>query len=227
MTALAPNPQTPSSLPPPIRVALVEDDPTQHIEISQLLLADAAVEMVGDWESAEAAASGLMNLGPDIVLMDIGLPGQSGIALVAGLKPRLPATQFMMLTVFDDTERIFRALQAGASGYLLKKDAPRELLEAIQDLHAGGSPMSSAIARKVVMQFQAPTREPGGTLPPGSPLTQREQEVLTLLAQGRLYKEIAQQLGIGFGTVRTHIRRIYEKLHARNRAEAVRLGGGF
>lgn len=217
----------PSLEPAPIRVALVEDDPVQRKEISQLLLSDPAAIMAGEWENAEEAMDALLAISPDIVLVDIGLPGQSGIALVGRLKPRLAATQFMMLTVCDDTERIFRALAAGASGYLLKKDAPAELLKAIRDLHTGGSPMSSAIARKVVMHFQQPAREPDRTPAAGSPLTPREQEILALLGQGRLYKEIADQLGIGLGTVRTHVRHIYEKLHARNRIEAVRMAGAL
>lgn len=175
--------------------------------------------------SAKLATEALPARRPAVVLVDIGLPGQSGIALVASLKSRLPATQSLMLTVCDDSEHVFSALAAGASGYLLKKDAPMELLDAIRDLHAGGSPMSSAIARKVVMRFQPRAPEPARRLAPDSPLTPREQEILALLGQGFIYKEIAWDLGIGLGTVRTHIRRIYEKLHARNRTEAVRLGG--
>lgn len=225
MTLSTMQPVSPTVSPPPrIRVALIEDDPVQRHEIGRLVSSASAMELVGTWPSAELAAGPVPTLNPSVVLVDIGLPGQSGIALVAALKPQLAAAQFMMLTVCDDTERIFSALAAGASGYLLKKDAPTELLEAVMDLQAGGSPMSSAIARKVVMHFQQPARGLVRSAPQPSPLTPREQEILTLLDQGLLYKEIAWQLAIGLGTVRTHIRRIYEKLQARNRTEAVRLG---
>ena len=225
MTSLSASPQAALTPATPLRVALIEDDDTQRDEINQLLLADTAMAVIGTWESAESAAASLPGLRPDVVLVDIGLPGQSGIELVQRLQSQLPGTQFMMLTVCDDTERIFRALAAGATGYLLKKDAPAHLLAAIQDLHAGGSPMSSAIARKVVTRFQPPARSPARTAAPAPPLSPREQEILELLAQGRLYKDIAEHLGIAYGTVRTHIRRIYEKLQAHNRTQAVRLGG--
>ena len=228
------NPPVPSALPtnstappaPVIRVALVEDDPVQRSEITQLLGREAGLELAGTWGTAEAAMAAIPRLEPDVALVDIGLPGQSGIELVSALKPLLPATQFMMLTVWEDPDRIFSALEAGAAGYLLKKTAPAKLLEAIQELHAGGSPMSGAIARKVVERFQKPPplpeRDSGGASGTPTPLSPREREILELLAQGRLYKEIADALGIGYGTLRTHLHRIYEKLHARNRTEAVR-----
>lgn len=192
------------------------------------------LEVAGAWPSAEAAAEGLPGVAPDVVLVDIGLPGASGIDLVRQLKPRLPDTQFMMLTVFEDTDAIFGALGAGATGYLLKKTVPRRLVEAIAELHAGGSPMSGAIARRLIEQFRSvpPSGSPncGPTTshssPPATHLSPREHEILALLGKGRLYKEIAKTLGIAQGTVRTHIRRTYEKLHARNRMEAVRRGGG-
>lgn len=212
---------------PLTRVGLIEDDPIQAAEMTRLLLADSRLLLEGTWASAEAAVQPLAQLTLDIVLVDIGLPGQSGIELVRTLAPCLPATQFMMLTVYDDPDRLFDALSAGAAGYLLKKTAPTRLLEAIQELRDGGSPMSAAIARHVVKRFQQPV--PRWDLPSATNahLTPREQEILDLLAQGRLYKEIAETLGIGLGTVRTHIRRIYEKLHARNRTEAVRLRAVF
>lgn len=225
MTSPSPAPGSiPSPSPLPLtRVGLVEDDPVQAAEITRLLLADRRLRLEGTWTAAEAAAQPLFQLAPDVVLVDIGLPGISGIELVRQIAPRLPATQFMMLTVLEDADRLFEALAAGATGYLLKKTAPTRLLEAIQELRAGGSPMSAAIARHVVKRFQPvphPARTPAA---PAATLTPREQEILDLLAQGRLYKEIALSLDIGLGTVRTHIRRIYEKLHARNRTEAVRI----
>ncbi len=224
--------------PPPtahsIRVALVEDDPVQRAEMLEFLRTVTHLEVAGAWPSAEAAAKGLPGVAADVVLVDIGLPGASGVDLVRQLKPRLPDTQFMMLTVFEDADAIFGALEAGATGYLLKKTVPRRLVEAIEELHAGGSPMSAAIARRLIDQFKSAA--PSGTSPSAAPdasspslathLSPREREILDLLGKGHLYKEIAQALGIAEGTVRTHIRRTYMKLHARNRMEAVRRGGG-
>lgn len=206
---------------PAIRVALVEDDPVQRDEILDLLHT-ARMQVVGAWPSAEAGLGGMLAAAPDVVLVDIGLPGQSGIDLVRRAKPRLPKTQFMILTVFEDTERIFSALEAGATGYLLKRTAPRRLIEAIQELHEGGSPMSGAIGRQVLQRLASTPTGSRTPAPEAALLSEREREVLDLLAQGRLYKEIGLDLGIAVGTVRTHIRRIYEKLHVRNRTEATR-----
>jgi len=225
MTTTSPTPRTttPASPFPLIRVGLVEDDPVQTAELRRLLLADSRLLLEGTWATAEAATQPLVQSAPDVVLVDIGLPGQSGIELVRTLAPCLPATQFMMLTVYEDPDRLFDALSAGAAGYLLKKTAPARLLEAIQELRDGGSPMSAAIARHVVKRFQQPVPRWDAAAATSAHLSPREQEILDLLAHGRLYKEIAETLSIGLGTVRTHIRRIYEKLHARNRSEAVRL----
>jgi DNA-binding NarL/FixJ family response regulator len=149
--------------------------------------------------------------------MDIKLPGISGIECAARLKLMLPAVQIIMVTVYEDSERIFRALKAGASGYLLKSSPPEKLLEAVRDVHAGGSPMSSHIARKVVRHFHGM-----GTVPEGKPLlSPREGQVLDLLSTGYIYKEIADKLGIGIETVRTYVKSICQKMHARNRIEAV------
>ena len=149
---------------------------------------------------------------PDVVLMDINLGGMSGIECVRQLKPRMPATQMVMLTVFEDTEKIFSALAAGASGYLLKRLAPAKLLDAIREVHEGGSPMSAPIARKVVQSLQK-------VVPRGAKqaeLSPREREVLNGLAEGQAYKQIADRLGVSIHTVRNYIRRIYEKLHVRS-----------
>jgi len=149
--------------------------------------------------------------------MDINLPGMNGVECVRQLKPLLPKTQIVMLTVYEDTENIFNALAAGATGYLLKRTSKDELLSAIREVQAGGSPMTAHIARKVVQSFQRPVP----AVQPTENLSDREREVLELLSQGFLYKEIADKLGVGYETVHTYIRRIYEKLQVRTRTEAV------
>jgi DNA-binding NarL/FixJ family response regulator len=154
---------------------------------------------------------------PDVVLMDINLPGMSGVEAVKHLKPSLPETQFVMLTVYEDADHIYNALAAGATGYLLKETPRQELLNALEEVHRGGSPMTSNIARKVVQSF----RQTSATAEPGEDLSPREQEVLDLLARGYLYKEIADRLNISVPTVNTYVRRMYEKLHVRSRAQAV------
>jgi DNA-binding NarL/FixJ family response regulator len=151
------------------------------------------------------------------VLMDINLPGMNGVECVRQLKQLLPQLQVMMLTVYEDTENIFNALAAGASGYLLKRTSQARLLEAIRDVQRGGSPMTAHIARKVVQSFQRTAT----SAPPTGNLSEREQQVLDLLSQGLIYKEIADKLGISYETVHTYIRRIYEKLQVRTRTEAV------
>lgn len=154
---------------------------------------------------------------PDVVLMDIRLPGMSGIDCVAELKHTLPALQVIMLTVYEDSESIFRALKAGANGYLVKSSPPSKLLEAILDVSKGGAPMSSTIARKVVQHFHL--SQPAST--GAEELSPREREVLDLLASGYIYKEIGEKLGIGVETVRTYVKNICEKMHVRSRLEAV------
>ena len=175
---------------------------------------------VSDHGSAEDAVERLPSLAPDVVLMDINLPCMSGIECVGRLKPLLAQTQFVMLTVYEDVEHIFQALSAGASGYLLKKTPRAELFDALRDVHAGGSPMTSKIARKVVQAFQ-PAREAVPPPPEASGLAPREVELLGLLARGHSYKEIADAMGIVVGTVNTYVRRIYEKLHVHSRTQAV------
>jgi DNA-binding NarL/FixJ family response regulator len=152
-------------------------------------------------------------------LMDINLPGMNGVECVRQLKPRYPNLQIVMLTIYDNLEQVFEALTAGATGYLLKQTPPEELLEALRDVAHGGSPMSSQIARKVVQSFHASTPSSNEV----EKLSEREKNVLDLLAKGFLLKEIAEQMGLGYDTVRTYVRRIYEKLHVHSRAQAVAL----
>jgi len=172
---------------------------------------------VNEYGDGVSAVSELPKERPNVVLMDINLPGINGIEGVRRLKPLLPDTQFVMLTVYEDADHIFQALAAGASGYLLKQVPRDQLLTALRDVHDGGSPMTSKIARKVVQAFQAS----GAATAETAELAPREQELLDLLARGYLYKEIADAMSISVGTVNTYIRRIYEKLHVRSRAQAV------
>jgi DNA-binding NarL/FixJ family response regulator len=168
-------------------------------------------------ESAEEALLRLPALAPDVVLMDINLPGKDGISCVVSLREVLPHTQVIMLTIEEDSEKVFESMKAGATGYLVKHVAPQEILDAVAEVHRGGAPMSSHIARKVVTAFRQPIIAIGEE----ASLTTREEEVLRLLAKGRRSKEIGDELGVGVGTVNTHVRHIYEKLHVRSRAEAV------
>jgi DNA-binding NarL/FixJ family response regulator len=201
----------------PIAVALVEDDAEARKILSSWIARAPGFRIAGQWSSAETAAEELRDIRPDVVLMDINLPGMSGVEAVRHLKPELPATQFVMLTVYEDADHIYDALAAGATGYLLKQTPRTELLTALEDVHNGGSPMTSNIARKVVQSFR---QAPAG-LPSYPELSQREQEVLDLLAQGYLYKEIAERLNVTIPTVNTYVRRMYEKLQVRSRAQAV------
>jgi DNA-binding NarL/FixJ family response regulator len=200
-----------------IKVAIVEDNRTVRDGLKFLIGHSPGCECVRGWATAEEALEQVERVRPDVVLMDIGLPGMSGIDCITQIKKLLPKIQILMLTVFEDDDRVFQSLTAGASGYLLKKSDPTQVIAAIEDIHRGGSPMSSQIARRVVAFFQKPQsdhRQVDGLSP-------REQEILTLLAKGFLYKEIAESLGISVETVRTHIRNLYEKLHVRSRMEAV------
>ena len=172
---------------------------------------------IASYASGEAALKELPEIIPDVVLMDINLPGITGIECITKLKESHPSMQFIMLTIFEDNEAIFNSLAAGASGYLLKQTPAARLLEAISDVYHGGSPMSSEIARKVVQSFQT------HAYPSSSEhvLTKREEDILALLAKGYLYKEIADACNISLDTVRSHIRHIYEKLHVNTRTEAI------
>jgi DNA-binding NarL/FixJ family response regulator len=200
-----------------IAVAIVEDDvPAREILAGWIRNAEG-FRCVGEYDDAETALARLPQEKPSVVLFDINLPGMNGIECVRKLKPRLPNTQFVMVTVYEDANHIFNALSAGASGYMLKQTRRNELIDALKDVHAGGSPMSSQIARKVVQSFRRNDSETDGT----NDLSPREREVIELLARGYLYKEIAERLAISVPTVNTYIRRIYEKLHVRSRAQAV------
>jgi len=200
-----------------IAVAIVEDDVPAREILAGWIRSTEGFRCAGEFDDAETALAKLPNEKPSVVLFDINLPGMNGIECVRRLKPRLPDTQFVMVTVYEDVNHIFNALSAGASGYLLKQTRRHELMEALKDVHAGGSPMSSQIARKVVQSFRRNDSEIGGT----NDLSPREREVIELLARGYLYKEIAELLKISVQTVNTYIRRIYEKLHVRSRAQAV------
>lgn len=199
-----------------IRIALVEDDPELLEGMSSMLTASADVTLTGSFASAEEFLAKAMELRPDVVLMDIGLPGMSGIECVAKLKASLPSTQFLMWTTFEDDEKIFDALRAGAAGYLLKNSTLQAIIEAINDISRGGSPMSSSIARKVIESFRPKT-----TVLEEHNLTAREREILEWLAKGLRYKEIAARLFISTETVRKHIRNMYEKLHVQSRTDAL------
>jgi DNA-binding NarL/FixJ family response regulator len=200
-----------------ITVSVVDDDADLCENIAGFVNAAKGFRCISVYGSAAEALAHLPQDKPDVVLMDINLGGMSGIDCVRQLKPQMGATQAVMLTVFEDTEKIFSALAAGASGYLLKRLAPAKLLEAIREVHEGGSPMSAPIARKVVQSVQLSLAH--GDV--NAELSPREREVLDGLAEGQAYKQIADKLGVSIHTVRNYIRRIYEKLHVCSRTEAV------
>ncbi|HWC59487.1 MAG TPA: response regulator transcription factor [Verrucomicrobiae bacterium] len=203
--------------PTPITVAIVEDNRGTREGLVELLGRAPNLQCVGAYASGEDAVRDLPGQKPKVVLMDINLPGMSGVECVARLKERLPQSLVLMLTTYEESDLIFASLRAGASGYLLKNMHPAELTQAVEQVHSGGAPMSMQIARKVVNHFQqikAPTSEM-------EKLTKRELEILTLLAKGYLYKEIGEHLGITLSTVRAHLHTIYEKLHVQSRTQAV------
>jgi DNA-binding NarL/FixJ family response regulator len=201
----------------PITVSIVEDSDKLRETLVRVLNRADGFSCVSQYANAEDALKDLPQIKPDVVLMDINLPGMNGVECVRQLKKIAPEIQVMMLTVYEDTENIFDALAAGASGYMLKRTAGRELLEAIEEVKRGGSPMTTHIARKVVQSFQRSAAAEAQT----ESLSEREQQVLDLLSRGLIYKEIAEKLGISYETVHTYIRRIYEKLQVRTRTEAV------
>ena len=200
-----------------IRIAIVEDDAGLRQLVSDWLGCESDMHVVAEFGDAETAVSQMVFHKPDVVLVDINLPTQNGIECVRQLKPLLPATQFVMVTMYEDTDLIFQALTAGATGYLLKRSVGDELAPAIREVHAGGSPMSGQIARKVVQCFHAQI----SAVPVTAVLTEREKQVLKRLVEGQLYKEIADAMGCGMGSINTYVRRIYEKLHIHSRKEAI------
>ena len=200
-----------------ISVSIVEDNDKLRATLARVLNRAEGFRCLSQYANAEDALKDLPQVRPDVVLMDINLPGMNGVQCVRQLKALLPEIQVMMLTVYEDTENIFNALAAGAGGYMLKRTSSKELLEAIQDVQRGGSPMTMHIARKVVQSFQ----HTAATAQSTENLSEREQQVLDCLSQGLMYKEIAEKLGISYETVHTYIRRIYEKQQVRTRTEAV------
>jgi RNA polymerase sigma factor (sigma-70 family) len=201
----------------PLEIVLVEDDPAVRAGLQLLIGTSPSCRCAGAFASGEEALKKLSGITADVVLMDINLPGMSGIECIQRLRMEQPNLQIMMLTVFEDHDRIFQSLSAGASGYLLKQTPPTKLLESILELHQGGAPMSTQIARRVVEAF----RESSSRENASSALSPREREIIALLAKGYLYKEIATALGLSVETIRTHLHNIYEKLHVRSRTEAV------
>ena len=206
----------------PIPVAIVEDDARVRESLAEILESDPGCVCAGAYASAEEAFESMRRQPPRVALTDINLPGMDGVTLVHHLAPLLPQTQFLMLSVLSDADTIFRALAAGAHGYLLKPVRAKQLLEAVRDVYGGGSPITSSIARKIVQSFRQPllsvsTEKAASEVALGP----REREVLDLLAQGQAYKEIADSLGISRNTVMTVVQRIYQKLHVHSRGEAV------
>jgi DNA-binding NarL/FixJ family response regulator len=201
----------------PIKVAIVDDDDGIRTSLATLIRRASSLRLVGDYADAEAALKEIPHRPPDVVLMDINLPGVNGVECVRQLKISLPAVQFLMLTVYEDSDSLFNSLKAGASGYLLKRTASARLLDAIRDVYGGGSPMTPQLARRVVQYFAKP---PGGE-PPMARLTPGEKDFLDQLAKGYAYKEIADRLTISIDTVRSYVRTVYEKLHVHSRTEAV------
>jgi DNA-binding NarL/FixJ family response regulator len=202
---------------PIIKVALVEDDADVRAQHAALFQQSPGFQCAGAYKDAEAALAGIPKSLPDVVLMDIGLPDMSGIECVRQIKAAHPSIQFVMLTVFEDADKILASLIAGASGYLLKRASAEDLLKHIIEVFNGGSPMTSVIARKVVQHFHAQGRRPNAL----AKLSPREQQILEHLARGAMYKEIASDLRIEIDTVSKHLRNIYTKLQVRSRTEAV------
>jgi DNA-binding NarL/FixJ family response regulator len=200
-----------------IKVAIVDDDEGIRTSLAALIRRAPALRFAGDYADAETALKEIPRHPPHVVLMDINLPGMKGVECVRQLKASLPTVQFLMLTVYEDSDSLFNSFKAGASGYLLKRTASARLLEAIHDVHAGGSPMTPQLARRVVQHFTVPAADNS----PVSRLTAGEREFLDQLANGYAYKEIAGRMNISIDTVRSYVRTVYEKLHVHSRTEAV------
>jgi DNA-binding NarL/FixJ family response regulator len=200
-----------------LAIAIVEDLDAVRNGLKEFISLNTDFIVVGSYKTGEEALANLPVVAADIVIMDINLPGMNGIECIRQVKDKSPGTQFMMFTVYENDEKVFEALKAGASGYLLKNTGLLQIAESVKELHEGGSPMSANIARKLVNLFRDKSKEAS----PMDVLTNRENEILQLLSKGLLYKEIANQLQITPGTVRQHIHKIYEKLHVQNRTEAI------
>jgi len=201
----------------PIKVAIVDDDEGIRASLAALIRRAPALRLAGEYADGETALEEIPDHPPDVVLMDINLPGMKGFECVRQLKATLPAVQFLMLTVYEDSDSLFNSLRAGASGYLLKRTASARLLEAIRDVHAGGAPMTPQLARRVVQYFSSQPVTDAAV----SRLTAGERDFLDQLAKGYAYKEIADRLNISIDTVRSYVRTVYEKLHVHSRTEAV------
>ena len=200
-----------------IKVAIVDDDEGIRTSLATLIRRAPSMKLTGDYPDGETALKEIPRNPPDVVLMDINMPGIKGPECIRLLKAQLPAVQFMILTVYEDSDSLFNSLKAGASGYLLKRTASTRLLEAIHDVHKGGSPMTPQLARRVVQFFAKPAE----TSSPVASLTAGEKEFLNQLANGYAYKEIADRMKMSIDTVRSYVRNVYEKLHVHSRTEAV------
>jgi DNA-binding NarL/FixJ family response regulator len=200
-----------------IKVSIVEDNPGTRESLSKMLQCIPEIVFLQAYPNGEAALRGIATAVPDVMLMDIRLPGMSGIECVSRVKEKLPNVAVLMLTTYEESDLIFESLRAGAIGYLLKNMPAAELMNAVVQARTGGSPLSMRIARKIVNHFQ----QKESSAPALSELTQREQEILSLLSKGFLYKEIADQLHISLNTVRVHLQNVYEKLHVHSRTQAV------
>ena len=206
----------------PITVGIVEDSAPFRSRLKQVIDASGDLQCTCTFASGAEAVAGLPAHSPSVVLMDLQLPDTTGVACTLQLKPLVPRTEFMIFTVHEDSEQIFNALKAGASGYLLKRTPPDEILAAIRELHRGGSPMSSEIARKVVQSFRAPAPAPRTAARAEiESLSPRQEEILRLLSQGHSVKEIADHIGLSVETVRSYLKVVYQKLHVRSRTEAL------
>lgn len=216
MTAINPPVVSP---PRVLRVGVIEDDPTLRLFVSKLVQKkEHRFELAGAWESAEAAAKPLLEAQPDVVVVDLELPGVSGMELIKGLSPRMVNTAFVVLTIHDDPQKVFTALRAGANGYLLKTSKPNEIAAGIRQACEGGAPLSQDIARLLIQSFQEPVKKEKKEMPG---LTPRESQILELLAKGKVPKEVGYDLGISYETVRDYLKSVYQKLHVRSRTEAV------